>query len=121
MKKQTFFILFAICMIGQVFVSAQNTGSYKQPQPTQIQSNPNNNKNGSIVIFVAHPSLKESKANAALLTEARLIPSVRVVDLYINPKKDFNLEEHTQIVSEASAIVLQFPFYFASEIGRAHV
>lgn len=114
MKKQTSFILIVICMIGQVYVSAQNTGSYKQPQATQIQSNPNNNKNGSIVIFLAHPSLKESKANAALLSEARLIPSVRVVDLYINPKKDFNLEEHTQIVSEASAIVLQFPFYFAS-------
>lgn len=114
-KRKLAIILFALCFTIPLSIFSQEEQRNLE-QTTRIQTNPNTTsaKSGTIVIFVAHPSLKESTANAALLREAQMMSNVRVVDLYLNPKKDFNIDEHTLIVSEASAVVFQFPFYFAS-------
>ncbi|HPY80392.1 MAG TPA: NAD(P)H-dependent oxidoreductase [Bacteroidales bacterium] len=113
MKKWLFLNLITLLFLAPVTLVSQEARSFNAQTMTEAEIN-TLYANNSIVIFVAHPNLKESTANAALLKEVRNVSAVKIVDLYDNPKKGFNIEEHTQIVREASAIVLQFPFYFAS-------
>lgn len=66
---------------------------------------------GNVVILLAHPNLKESQANKALIDAVKDIPGVVILDLYAKP---FDAEAHKKILSEAKAVVFQFPFYWAS-------
>ncbi len=115
MKKRFFLTVLLISILFPFLVSAQEAERINHESNSRLQANPQTSpRSGNIVIFVAHPFLKESTANAALLKEAYSLPNVRVVDLYLHPKKEFNIDEHTLIMSEAVAVVLQFPFHFAS-------
>lgn len=66
---------------------------------------------GNVVILLAHPSFKESQANKALIDAVKNIPGVVIMDLYA---KSFDAEAYKKILSEAKAVVFQFPFYWAS-------
>ncbi len=66
---------------------------------------------GNVVILLAHPNFKESQANKALIDAVKDIPGVVILDLYA---KSFDAEAHKKILSEAKAVVFQFPFYWAS-------
>lgn len=69
------------------------------------------NVSGNVVILLAHPNYKESQANKALIDAVKDIPGVVIVDLYARP---FDAEAHKKILSQAKAVVFQFPFYWAS-------
>lgn len=69
------------------------------------------NVSGNVVILLAHPNYKESQANKALIDAVKDIPGVVIVDLYAQP---FDAEAHKKILSQAKAVVFQFPFYWAS-------
>lgn len=115
MKKCLFLNLITLFFLAPFMLLSQETKTINSQRNMMTDAEINTlHANNSIVIFIAHPNLKESTANAALLKEIRNISAIKVVDLYDNPKKGFNLEEHTKLVREASAIVLQFPFHFAS-------
>lgn len=66
---------------------------------------------GNVVILLAHSSFKESQANKALIDAVKNIPGVVIMDLYA---KSFDAEAYKKILSEAKAVVFQFPFYWAS-------
>lgn len=66
---------------------------------------------GNVVILLAHPNFKESQANKALIDAVKDIPGVVILDLYA---KSFDAEAYKKILSEAKAVVFQFPFYWAS-------
>lgn len=65
-----------------------------------------------VLVLVAHPNLKESTANKALMEVAQKVEKVTVKDLYADKK--FDVDEYTQLAERAAAIVFQFPFYYAS-------
>lgn len=70
---------------------------------------------GNVVILLAHPNFKESRANKALIDAVKDIPGVVIMDLYAKP---FDAEAYKKILSEAKAVVFQFPFYWASAPSR---
>lgn len=67
-----------------------------------------------VVILLAHPNIKESQANKALIDSVKNIEGVAIFNLYEPQEKVFNVEEWSKIITEASALVYQFPFYWAS-------
>jgi glutathione-regulated potassium-efflux system ancillary protein KefG len=64
-----------------------------------------------VTILLSHPNYARSVANKAMIEAVKGLPGVTVVDLYAAP---FTLETYKQPVSEASALVFQFPFYWLS-------
>ena len=64
-----------------------------------------------VIILLAHPNMKESKANKALIDSLKGIKDVRVVDMYTAP---FTVEYYTNEIKDAKTVVFQFPFYWAS-------
>jgi glutathione-regulated potassium-efflux system ancillary protein KefG len=73
------------------------------------------------IFIVAHPDLKHSKANAAILEKLTHLNNITdVIDLY-NNKKAFKVGYCREKIGNAGVIVFQFPFYFAqapSEMKR---
>lgn len=68
-----------------------------------------------VVVLLAHPRMKESQANKALLEAIDDMEEVAVYNLYEMPEEEvFNVEVWSNILSHASALVYQFPFYWAS-------
>lgn len=68
-----------------------------------------------VVVLLAHPDLANSKANKALLEMINEIEEVRVYNLYEMSEEDvFNMEAWSRIISRATAVVYQFPFYWMS-------
>lgn len=65
-----------------------------------------------VVILLAHPNMKESQANKALVDAIKDIEEVAVYNLY--ELQTFNVDEWSKIISHAAAIIYQFPFYWMS-------
>ena len=64
-----------------------------------------------VVILLAHPDYAHSVANKALAEAVKDLPGVGIIDIYAAP---FLAETYKQPVSEASAVVFQFPFHWLS-------
>jgi glutathione-regulated potassium-efflux system ancillary protein KefG len=64
-----------------------------------------------VLILVAHPDIKTSKANAALIDAVKDLPYVRIINIYEAP---FTPESYKEAFGEAHSIVFQFPFYWAA-------
>jgi len=88
-----------------------------------ISAQPNEQVNytPNAVFIVAHPDLKHSKANAAILEKLTHLNNViNVIDVY-NDKKAFKVDYCREKIGNSGIIVFQFPFYFAqapSEMKR---
>ena len=68
-----------------------------------------------VVILLAHPNMKGSQANKALIDAVGDIEGVAVFNLYeLSPDIAFNVDEWSKIISDASAVIYQFPFYWMS-------
>ncbi len=66
-----------------------------------------------VVVLLAHPNFKDSQANKALTDTVKLLEGVSIFNLYDLEGPAFEVNEWTQIISDASAVVFQFPFYWA--------
>lgn len=68
-----------------------------------------------VVILLAHPNMKESQANKALTDAVKDMDEVAVYNLYeLHNESTFNVDEWSKIISDASAVIYQFPFYWMS-------
>ena len=68
-----------------------------------------------VVILLAHPNIKGSQANRALIDAVSDIEGVAVFNLYeLSEDIAFNVDEWSKIISDASAVIYQFPFYWMS-------
>lgn len=65
-----------------------------------------------VVILLAHPNFKESQANKALIEAVNDIDSVAVFYLYDQQEAPFDIDEWSKIISDASAVIYQFPFHW---------
>jgi glutathione-regulated potassium-efflux system ancillary protein KefG len=69
----------------------------------------------SILVIFAHPNIRHSRANRALLEAAQSIPRVVVRDLYhLYPHGYIDVASEQQALEKADIIVLQHPFYWYS-------
>ncbi|MCC8173588.1 MAG: NAD(P)H-dependent oxidoreductase [Odoribacter sp.] len=64
-----------------------------------------------ILILLAHPNMAESQANKAMIEAVKELAFVKVIDLYAQP---LDIDFYKQVLTEAKAIIFQFPFYWAS-------
>lgn len=64
-----------------------------------------------ILVILGHPKLKESKANKTMIEAIKHIEGVKIMDIY---SEDFSVDNYKKPVEEASILVFQFPFYWAS-------
>ena len=62
-----------------------------------------------VVILLAHPNMKESQANKALIDAVSDIEGVAVFNLYDQQGASFDVDEWSKIISDASALIYQFP------------
>ena len=65
-----------------------------------------------VVILLAHPNMKESQANKALIDAVSDIEGVAVFNLYDQQGASFDVDEWSKIISDASALIYQFPFHW---------
>lgn len=63
------------------------------------------------LILLAHPTFDKSVANKALVEAVKDLPNVSVIDIYAAP---FAKETYRQPLTDATAVVFQFPFYWLS-------
>ena len=64
-----------------------------------------------VVILLAHPNIKGSQANKALIDAVSDIEGVAVFNLYeLSEDIAFNVDEWSKIISDASAVIYQFPY-----------
>jgi putative NADPH-quinone reductase len=69
----------------------------------------------SILVIFAHPNIRHSRANRALLEAAGSIPRVTVRDIYhLYPHGYIDVAAEQQALEKADVIVLQHPFYWYS-------
>ena len=66
---------------------------------------------GKVLILLGHPNFGQSKANKAMIDSVRSLDGVRIMDVYA---EEFSLENYKEPFEQASVVVLQFPFYWAS-------
>ena len=63
-----------------------------------------------VVILLAHPNIKASQANKALIDAVSDIEGVAVFNLYeLSEDIAFNVDEWSKIISDTSAVIYQFP------------
>lgn len=68
-----------------------------------------------VAVLLAHPNIKESQANKALMDAISDMEEVAIYNLYeMRGENAFNVETWSTIISHASALVFQFPFYWMS-------
>lgn len=68
-----------------------------------------------IMVIIAHPNLKDSKWNKALMSELKNHPDIFIRDLYQEYRNwSIDVEKEQQLLLEYDRIVLQFPFYWFS-------
>ncbi len=67
-----------------------------------------------VVILLAHPDLKESRANKALADAVGDMDGVMVYDLYEYQDQSFDVNVWSTIISDASMVIFQFPFHWMS-------
>jgi len=65
----------------------------------------------TVVVLLAHPDIKKSKANAALSKAATEVEGVQVVNIYDHP---INPDTYRECITRAKTIVYEFPFYWMS-------
>lgn len=65
----------------------------------------------TVVVLLAHPDIKKSKANAALSKAAAEVEGVQVVNIYDYPVKP---EIYRECITRAKTIIYEFPFYWMS-------
>jgi glutathione-regulated potassium-efflux system ancillary protein KefG len=69
----------------------------------------------SILVIFAHPAFQKSRVNRALLEAARLVPGVKVHDLYETyPDFLIDVEIEQKLLESHQHIVLQHPFFWYS-------
>lgn len=73
-----------------------------------------NDGSRKIVILLVHPNLKESHANQALADTVKDIDGVMLYDLYEYQDQSFDVNLWSAIISDASLVIFQFPFYWMS-------
>ena len=73
-----------------------------------------NDGSKKVVILLAHPNLKESQANKALADAVKDIDGVMLYDLYECQDQSFDVNLWSTIISDASMVIFQFPFYWMS-------
>lgn len=69
---------------------------------------------GKVVVIVAHPDLMKSKANRELTDSVKELENVLLYDLYEQPIEKFDVDMWSRLLSDASALVFQFPLYWMS-------
>lgn len=74
------------------------------------------NEKNKIVILLAHPNYKESEANKALIDAVYNPIDVELYNLY--DEKEYSVQDWANILSKASFIIFQFPFYWMSAPGK---
>jgi glutathione-regulated potassium-efflux system ancillary protein KefG len=68
-----------------------------------------------VVILLAHPDIKSSQANKALMDAVKEMEEVAIYNLYeMRPEDAYNIDLWSKIISQASALVFQFPLYWMS-------
>ncbi len=75
-------------------------------------------KTSNVLVLLAHPDIANSTANRMLAEGAMSLPGVTLVDLYKVVSSPFDAAYFERLLSEASALVFQFPFYWASAPAR---
>ena len=69
----------------------------------------------SILVVFAHPAFQKSRVNRALLDAARLVPGVKVHDLYETyPDFLIDVAAEQKLLEDHQHIVLQHPFFWYS-------
>lgn len=63
-----------------------------------------------VVILLAHPNMKESQANKALIDAVSDIEGVAVFNLYDQQGASFDVDEWSKIISDAPPSFINFPF-----------
>ncbi len=68
-----------------------------------------------VLVLLAHPDFKNSKANKALIDAIQELPDIIIEDLY-SPSSDtsFNISHYRNLLPDITTIVFQFPLYWAS-------
>ena len=68
-----------------------------------------------VVILLAHPNMSLTASTNALFACDSLMLGVAVFNLYeLSQEIVFNIDEWSKIISDASAVIYQFPFYWMS-------
>lgn len=68
-----------------------------------------------VVVLIAHPDIRNSQANKALVDAIKDMEEVAIYNLYEMQSEDaFNADTWSKIISHASVIVFQFPFHWMS-------
>jgi len=70
--------------------------------------------NENVLILLAHPNMAESRANKELIEAVKEMENVQIINLYDDREDLFDVEEWSRLLSRASALILQFPLYWAS-------
>lgn len=73
-----------------------------------------NRKLGQVVVLLAHPNFGASVANKELYDTVKEIEGVTIYNLYEKSKENFEVEEWSRILTDASMLIFQFPFYWMS-------
>jgi len=73
-----------------------------------------NKELGHVVVLLAHPNLQESNANKELMEVVKEMDFATVYNLYERGDEPFDPEDWSRILTDASALVFQFPFYWMS-------
>jgi putative NADPH-quinone reductase len=75
----------------------------------------NPNSTQRILILLAHPSLERSEVNRPMVSAARRLPGVTLVDLYAEyPNFQIDIDREQQRLREHDIIVFQHPLYWYS-------
>lgn len=68
-----------------------------------------------VVVLLAHPNMKESQANKALVDAISDLEQVAIYNLYeMHSEETFDVDTWSTIISHATALVFQFPFHWMS-------
>ncbi|NDV79215.1 NAD(P)H-dependent oxidoreductase [Dysgonomonas sp. 511] len=70
----------------------------------------NMREKNKVVILLAHPNFDESQANKELLDAVYNPAEVELYNLY--SEKEYSVAEWATIMTRASSVILQFPFYW---------
>ena len=69
----------------------------------------------SVLVILAHPNLKQSTVNRALLAGAEQVDGVDIHDLYqVYPDGVIDIEAEQRLIEQYPTIVFQHPFYWYS-------
>lgn len=68
-----------------------------------------------VVVLLAHPDIKNSQANKALVDAIQDLEEVAVYNLYeMRPEEAYDVDFWSKIISRASVLVFQFPLHWMS-------